>query len=98
MNKASELHEQELDLKESMDPELKKIVQDKKIIIFEQMISEHQIADKEAPKILSEGVDMAGRIPSSDNLPRQFFPATVPEEDLEALGPVLNEAALSLDC
>ena len=93
MNKASELHEQELGLKESMDPELKKIVQNKKIIIFEQMINEYQIADKEAPKILSEGVDMAGRIPASDNLPRQFFPATVPEEDLEALGPVLNEAA-----
>ena len=95
MNKASELHEQELGLKESMDPELKKIVQNKKIIIFEQMINEYQIADKEAPKILSEGVDMAGRIPASDNLPRQFFPATVPEEDLEALGPVLNQAALS---
>ena len=77
MNKASELHEQEIALKDSMDPELKKIVLNKKILIFESMISEYEIADKEAPKILSEGVDMAGRIPTSDNLPKQFFPATV---------------------
>ena len=64
-------------------------------MIFEHMILEYDIADEDAPKILSEGVDMFGRIPASDNLPKQFFPATVPEKDLEALSPILNEAAIS---
>ena len=90
MNKASDLHEQEIALKESMDPELKKIVANKKILIFEGVIAEYGISDKDAPKILSEGVDMAGRIPASDDLPKQFFPATIPEEELDALGPVLT--------
>ena len=53
------------------------------------------VNDTEAPKLLSEGVDLTGEIPVSNDLPRRYAPASVHEDELEALAPVLNDAAVS---
>ena len=95
MSVASEIHEQEKSLKEAMDPHVLGIVKDKKITLLSRMIQEYQLNDTEAPKLLSEGVDLTGEIPVSNDLPRRYAPASVHEDELEALAPVLNDAAVS---
>ena len=95
MSIAAEVHEEEKQLKETMDEGVKSVVKEKKIILFKRMIEEYGLKDTEAPGLLIEGVDLTGEIPLSHDLPRRYTPATVHESELEALAPVLRDAALA---
>ena len=95
LTKASELHSKEASLKESLDPDFRKVVASKKILLFEEMVKEYGLPDSECPSILKEGVDLAGRVPLSNDLPKHFTPPSLHVSDLEALTPVLREAAIS---
>ena len=78
-----------------MDEGVKSVVKEKKIILFKRMIEEYGLKDTEAPGLLIEGVDLTGEIPLSHDLPRRYTPATIHERELEALAPVLRDAALA---
>ena len=95
LTKASELHSEETSLKESLDQDFRKVVASKKILLFEKMVSEYELPDRECPSILKEGVDLAGKVPVSNDLPKHFTPPSMHVDDLDALIPVLREAAIS---
>ncbi|CAE7255146.1 unnamed protein product [Symbiodinium sp. CCMP2592] len=95
MSVASELYEEEKALKDSMDEGVRSVVKDKKILLFKEMVNAYELNDAEAHKLLEEGVDLTGEIPMSNDLPKRYTPATIHESELEALAPVLKDAALS---
>ena len=95
LSKAADLHSQEEQLKASFDLPFASVVRSKRILLFEEMVREYSLADKDVASILKQGVDLAGKIPLSNDLPKSFSPPHLSLDELEELTPLIREAAIA---
>ena len=95
LSRAADLHSQEEQLKASFDQPFASVVRPKRILLFEEMVREYSLADKDVASILKQGVDLAGKIPLSHDLPKSFSPPHLSLDELEELTPLIREAAIT---
>ena len=95
LSRAADLHTQEEQLKASFDQPFASVVRPKRILLFEEMVREYSLADKDVASILKQGVDLAGKIPLSHDLPKSFSPPHLSLDELEELTPLIREAAIT---
>ena len=92
--RARALQEDEADMKSKMDPEIKRVVETKRILLFKEILHDLDYPDRDVWKLLRDGVKLHGDIEKSNVFPQKLRPATLTPEALRKIAPAVNHANL----
>ena len=80
IDRAKELSEDEMSLHRLIDEEGSRVVSNKRIILFKEMLSDAGYYDPDIASILHEGVPLVGPVQESGHFPKTFKPALISKE------------------
>ena len=79
--RAIQLEGDEMNLRKSMDPSVSQAVQNKRILLFREMLQETDFPDMGVIDELQLGSDLTGEVPCTGMLPGKFEPALISERE-----------------
>ena len=77
-----ELEEKERLMKESLDPEIARVVQPKNLLLWEALLRASDYPDMQVVDLMKQGVSLSGEHSFPQNFPKDWRPATISREDL----------------
>ena len=83
MLRASELADEEATLKRSLDPDVRKVLESKRLLLFKEMASDAGVGDETLFSELSQGFRLTGVMPQSNQFPIQWKPAMISIDQLK---------------
>ena len=95
MQRRVQLEAQEQKLHENMDKDSRRVMTDKKILLYEEMLLHAGYPDMEVVSILKEGVPLVGQVQQSGHFAKTYKPAAISVEYLEQHAASIREAVLS---
>ena len=84
LGKAKLLAQQESDLRTKMDPHINRVTKQKRIILFEQILTHLNYPDLGVVDELKLGVDLTGEVPLTGMLPEKRVPPLLTEQALRS--------------
>ena len=94
VGRARELEEQERALKESLPSHCAKILQNKRLSLFREMLEEAKFPDKEIANEMCAGFKLSGEIPKSPLFRKKRVSATMTVDDLKQSASVTRQGIL----
>ena len=82
VKRAENLKDQEYELKSRLDPHAKHILSNKRILLWKNLLEEHNYPDMPVVNELLEGTSLIGETDTTGLWPAKFVPATVSEIEL----------------
>lgn len=95
IHRAGELKASETKLHSSIDGEGAKVVFNKKILLFKEMLADAGYYDTSIAEILHDGVPLVGPVQESGHFPKTFKPALISKELLEEKSPDIVSAIIA---
>ena len=80
--RAAELTEQEHKLKASLDPDVRSVLQGKRLLLFKEMAEQAQVGDENLFQELVGGFPLTGHMPESKQFPAKLKPALISVQQL----------------
>ena len=84
----------EAESRKGLDPEVARVIKDKKLLLWEDMLKEAGHPDTALPAIFLQGFELTGDVQASGVFRPAFEPATLCEDDLLAMAPEANLATI----
>ena len=81
--RAAALAGQEKHLKDSLDPDVRKVLESKRLLLFQEMAQEAGVGDETLFDELKSGFGLTGRMPPSNQFPAKLKPATISVSQLK---------------
>ena len=81
--KALELAQDEKKLKSSLDPDVAKVLESKRLLLFKHMAADAGVGDDNLFQELVDGFRLTGEMPKSKQFPSQFKPAMISVQQLK---------------
>ena len=82
VKRAESLRSQEMALKSKLDPHAKRILSDKKILLWKSLLEEYKYPDMPVVDELIEGTKLTGETDTTGLWPAKFIPSTISEAEL----------------
>ena len=82
-NRAKELACQEAELKASLDPDVRTVLSDKRLLLFKEMADEAGVGDDSLFDELVKGFSLTGSMPQSGSFPTKLKPAQISVQQLK---------------
>ena len=80
--RAAELASEEARIKAALDPDVRRVLQGKRLLLFEEMARDANVGDENLFKELTEGFKLTGEMPQSHQFPAKLKPAMLSVQQL----------------
>ena len=90
-----QLETQEKELHENIDAEARKVVADKKILLYEEMLKQAGYPDMNVVSIVRDGIPLVGQVQQSGHFAKTYKPAAISVEYLKQHASHIRDAVIS---
>ncbi|CAL1158015.1 unnamed protein product, partial [Cladocopium goreaui] len=82
MSRAAQLSEQEFQFKETLDVDVRRVLEGKRLLLFKEMAADAKVGDETLFQELTEGFRLTGEMPQSKQFPAKLKPAMISVQQL----------------
>lgn len=95
ISRSSQLAEQEQALKRSMSLRRQRVLGNKRLLLFGELLAEAGSKDASLVEDMCNGFDLTGKLPASNHFSQKFRPAALPTEALRGIADRAKDALLA---